>query len=400
MTYNSNAVYWIFLQKVIGVGSRKLLPIINRFKSARNFCESRYEDIRDSGLLSRKELDRFSKTTLDDCRKIMSECNRCGYHIITPNDKHYPRRLAQLPDPPAVLYICGEFPDFDNEVVLAMVGTRKCSETGKSIARELSYRLTTAGAIIISGGAIGIDTSSHIGALRAGGKTYAVLGCGLNYPYLTANAELRQDIAQNGALISEFPPHYPADKFTFPIRNRLISGLSLGVIVVEATRSSGSLITVDHALEQGKDIFVVPGEISDPLYAGSNRLIRDGAYAITNPQDVLCEYNSFYPHKLDLTGAEVSISCQDPAQVETFEEPDEPYYDEAEQPEVEKVYDTTGLSDTAIMLLDLFIDSDSEYFDVVIANCDIDKSKAIAALTELEIFGHIKACPGGRYILN
>ena len=404
MMYNSNAVYWIFLQSVIGVGSRKLLPIIDRFGSARNFCESRYEDIKESGLLSAKELGKFKKITLDDCREIMSECNRFGYQIITPNDKQYPKRLAQIPNPPAVLYVQGDFPDFDNEICIAMVGTRKCSNQGKSIARELASRLTNAGAVIVSGGAIGIDSSSHIGALRSSGKTYAVLGCGLNYPYLAVNAELRSDIAKNGALISEYPPNAPASKYTFPIRNRIISGLCLGTIVVEATYSSGSLITVDHALEQGRDIFVIPGEISDPLYAGSNRLIRDGATVITTPIDVLCEYKDYFPHKLNLDGASEVISCVDPPEVESIDYSliDVMYNNKTEEtstPDVADI-DLSGLSENAKILINEFRKSDSQYFDIITANCNMSSSSAIAALTELEIMGIVTALPGGRYALN
>ena len=392
------------MQSVIGVGSRKLLPIIDRFGSARNFCECRFEDLKETGLLSKKELDKFSKLTLDDCRKVMSICNEKGYKIITPNDKEYPKRLAQIPNPPAVLYVYGEMPDIDNEVAIAMVGTRKCSERGKSIARELSARLTAAGAIIVSGGAKGIDASAHIGAIRAGGKTYAVLGCGLNYPYLAANAQLREDIAQNGALISEFPPNAAASKFTFPIRNRIISGLCLGTIIVEATHSSGSLITVDHALEQGRDIFVIPGEISDPLYAGSNRLIRDGAIAITTPYDVLSEYNDFYPHKLNLDGTKETITCDDPSVVDSINDVVPITESEMKQDDddVKCVVDIDldGLTDSAKILLNEFKKSDSEYFDVISANCNLDPSLAIAALTELEIMGIVTAQPGGRYILN
>ncbi len=418
MTYNKNTVYWIFLQSVIGVGSRKLLPIINHFGSAKAFSECRYEDLKELGLLSKAELNRFNNTSLEDCRKIMSQCNKLGYQIITPNDKNYPKLLAQIPDPPAVLYVLGEMPDFNSTVCVAMVGTRKCSDQGKSIARELAYRLTIAGAVIISGGAVGIDSSAHIGALRANGKTYAVLGCGLNYPYLAVNAELRKEISENGALISEYPPDAPASKYTFPIRNRIISGLSLGTIVVEATYSSGSLITVDHALEQGRDIFVIPGEISNPLYAGSNRLIRDGAIAITTPYDVLCEYNNYYPHKLNLSGCKEIISCIDSPvaddinDVVSNEKTIKPKEDKRPKREKKKRIklkqikkaqvnvDLDNLSDNAKMLIALFKESDSQYFDIVTEKSDLSPSDAISALTELEIMGIVSAQPGGRYILN
>lgn len=399
MKYNKNAVYWIFVQSVLGQGSSKLVSVINHFGSARAFCESSTDEIKQTGLLSRGELERFGRLSLEKCSSVMSLCSRLGYGIITPNDKLYPKRLAQIPCPPAVLYVQGEMPDFDDEVAIAMVGTRKCSENGKSIARELAARLTEAGAVIVSGGAVGIDSSSHTGALRAGGKTYAVLGCGLNYPYLAVNAELRRDISENGALISEYPPDTPASKYTFPVRNRIISGLCLGTVVVEATNSSGSLITVDHALEQGRDIFVIPGEISDPLYAGSNRLIRDGAIAVTTPSDILCEYNNFYPHKLNLTNADDPITFSDPpcaiTEVTANDTPAAVTHD-CSAPKA----DLSLLSPNARLLYSKFSELNGKMFDEVTAAGELTSPQAISALSELEILGYIKALPGGRYILS
>lgn len=404
MNYNINAVYWIFIQAVLGQGSAKLVELTRRFGSARAFCECRPDELKATGLLSRGELARFERTTLEQCYGVIDRCANLGYGIITPNDKLYPKRLAQIPNPPAVLYVKGEFPNFDDEVAIGMVGTRKCSAKGKSIARELAYRLSEAGATVVSGGAVGIDSSSHIGAIRAGGKTYAVLGCGINYPYLAVNAELRRDISENGALISEYPPDEPASRATFPIRNRIISGLCLGTVVVEATRSSGSLITVDHALEQGRDIFVIPGEISDPLYAGSNRLIRDGAIAVITPSDILCEYNAAYPHKLNLANASNPITFSDPPVANTADEL--PVRDELQSGEETqmnipvKPVDLNGLTPDARLLYEKFSVHNGEAFDAVTDTGELSSPRAISALSELEIMGYIKALPGGRYTLN
>ncbi len=397
MKYNKNAVYWIFMQNVLRQGNPKLVPLVHRFGSVRSFCECHPDDMLATELLSRSEFDRFCHTTLEQCYDIIDQCTNLGYDIITPNDDIYPKRLAQIPNPPAVLYVKGEFPNFDDEVSIAMVGTRKCSENGKAIARELSRRLTEAGALIVSGGAKGIDSSSHIGALRAGGRTYAVLGCGINYPYLRVNAELRRDISENGALISEYPPNTPSSKFTFPIRNRIISGLCLGTVVVEAIKGSGSLITVDHALEQGRDIFVIPGEISDPLYEGSNRLIRDGAIAITTPADILYEYNSVYPHKLDLADASEPITFGDSPIADTLPE----YTDNSmESVELSEPRDVSSLSPDAKLVYELIIANNGAPFDVVTASDELSSPRAISALSELEIMGYIKALPGGRYTLS
>ncbi len=402
MKYNKYAVYWIFLQQVLGQGNPKLVELVHHFGNVKAFCECRPDVMKKSGLLSRGELARFEKTTLDECYGIIDQCLNLGYNIITPNDTAYPKRLAQIPNPPAVLYVKGEFPDFDDHVAIAMVGTRKCSENGKTIARELARRLTEAGAIVVSGGAKGIDSSAHIGALRAGGKTYAVLGCGINHPYLAVNSELRLDISENGALISEYPPNTPASKYSFPIRNRIISGLCLGTVIVEAIKGSGSLITADHALEQGRDIFVIPGEISDPLYEGSNHLIRDGAYAITTPADILYEYNSFYPHRLNLENADAPITFSDPPSADelAIKTDDEP--SSAPQPTEKPAAraDLSMLSADAKLIYESFLGSNADVFDLVAATDEIPTSRAVSALSELEIMGYIKALPGGRYTLN
>ncbi len=401
MKYNKYAVYWIFIQQVLSQGNPRLVPLLHRFGNAKAVYECTFEEIKEAGILTRGELERFKKVTIEQCYDIIDQCSNLGYQIITPNDSLYPNRLAQIINPPAVLYVKGEFPKFDDQVAVAMVGTRKCSENGKAIARELSRRLTEAGVLVVSGGAKGIDASAHIGALRAGGKTYAVLGCGINYPYLHINEGLRRDIAENGALISEYPPNAPSGRHTFPIRNRIISGLCLGTVVVEAIRGSGSLITVDHALDQGRDIFVIPGEVSDPLYEGSNKLIRDGAIAVLTPADILREYNNVYPHRLDLTGAELPISFSDapfldvvPEAVPTVSQTQNPTEKRKAQADLSK------LSDDARLLYERFSESGEDAFDVVAASDELPSARAISALSELEIIGYIKALPGGRYTLS
>lgn len=421
MTPTTSMKYWIFLQHVLGQGSRKLLSLLVEYQSAQAAYEAGPEDWERLKLFTPAELKRFHSITIQQCQDIVEYCWRHNYDILTPNDKRYPRNLAHLQDPPAVLYIKGEFPPIDDHVVLAMVGTRQCSANGKKIARDLSQRLTASGALIVSGGAIGIDSSAHIGAIRAGGKTIAVLGCGLDYPYLMANEELREDIAAHGALVSEYPPKAPVAKFNFPMRNRLISGLALGTIIVEATKSSGSLITMEHALQQGRDIFVVPGSISDPLYAGSNRLIRDGAKAILSPMDVLEEYIGNYPHRLNLAGCEISVEDEEDALelAKPMEKPEALRQKAArivkksrtrrKKAEAKSTDDIPNeiletlklnyplLSENAKTLFAAFIDSKTDNFDVAMHRCDLCPADAIAAITELEIFGFLEAVPGGRY---
>lgn len=210
---------------------------------------------------------------------------------ITLQDSDYPFLLREIPDPPAVLYILGDLPD-EKLPRLAIVGTRKATSDGCSIAKTLAKELTEAGFIIVSGLAMGIDTAGHEGAVASRGKTVAVLGNGLNGIYPRLNKNLAEKILElSGTIISEYPPNEPAFPSNFLARNRIVSGLCLGTIVVEAPERSGSLVTARLALEQNREVFVVPGPAHHPNYAGSHQLIRDGARLVVSAKDILADLN-------------------------------------------------------------------------------------------------------------
>ena len=206
----------------------------------------------------------------------------------------YPQLLKEIYDPPAVLYVDGQLPDVDNTLSIAMVGTRNATTSGKKLSYSIAFDLANSGVNVISGGALGIDSSAHSGALMAGGKTVCVLGCGINSNYLMSNASMRAQIAKTGAVVSEYPPDYQATKYTFPKRNRIISALSQGVLVVEAGEKSGALITASTALEQNKDIFAIPGNVTNAVAFGTNKLIKQGAKPITTAGDIIEEYTNKY----------------------------------------------------------------------------------------------------------
>jgi DNA processing protein len=208
--------------------------------------------------------------------------------ILTPNDEHYPKLLKELPDPPAVLFVRGEFKEIDG-LAVAVVGTRHASRYGLKQAESLAGALARAGFTVVSGMARGIDTAAHRGALSAGGRTIAVLASGVLAPYPPENNKLADEIAGQGCVVSEAPPTMPPISGMFPQRNRIISGLTLGTIVVEASSRSGALITARHAGEQNRQVFAVPGQIDSALSAGPHRLIRDGAKLVTSIDDVLEE---------------------------------------------------------------------------------------------------------------
>ena len=251
-----------------------------------------------SGAFTPKQLERIEKTKLQDAQVQLDTCEKNGWQCIDYQDETYPALLLRTADLPVILYVNGSFDYANDSLLFGIVGTRNPSAESVQTAISISAQLADAGAVIVSGGALGIDSAAHQGALKAGGKTVAVLGCGLGTRYLMQSAYLREEISRSGAVISEFPPFAPASKTTFPIRNRIISGVSRGVLVVEAGEKSGSIITANCATAQGRDVFAVPGNIVTSSYVGANRLIRDGAKAVTCAQDIIDEYGTLYPGAL------------------------------------------------------------------------------------------------------
>lgn len=209
---------------------------------------------------------------------------------ISISDKDYPARLKNIYSPPVDLYIKGEFLPED-EIAVALVGSRKASQYGLELSEKLAYDLATRGITVVSGLARGIDSAAHRGALKAKGRTIAVFGCGIDYIYPPENKLLAEQIQERGALISEFPDKLSPKPYNFPRRNRIISGLSLGVVVIEAARTSGALITANFALEQGREVFAVPGKVNSDTSEGVHRLLKEGAKLVETVDDIIEELN-------------------------------------------------------------------------------------------------------------
>lgn len=266
------------------------MNLIDWMDSAKKvWCSSREELERVKGItpnLSRVILEEREKINVEgNWQEIMEK----GIQVITFREKGYPESLRHIHAPPALLYVRGKV-SFQEEKRIAIVGSRKCTPYGRKIVQEISRYLAQQGVTVVSGMALGIDTLAHWSCLKAGGSTTAVLGCGLDVPYPRENQGLAKEISEKGMLISEFPPGTSPLPRNFPMRNRIISGLSLGVVVVEAAEKSGALITADCALEQGREVFAVPGNIDSPYSRGCNRLIKEGAVMLESPVDILQEF--------------------------------------------------------------------------------------------------------------
>lgn len=283
-------IYWIWLS-LIGIGDRKLEKLLEKYKKVENIWNAKEKElIYIEGIgqnLANKMLKREYK---EKAKRYLEKLEEKNIQAITLQDTYYPDKLKTIFGKPIVLYVKGK-KDILNEFSLAIVGCRECSQYGKNTAIEIAHTLSNNQVNIVSGLARGIDAYAHQGALMGKEKTIAVLGCGVDIIYPKENEKLYNEILQKeGAIVSEYIIETEPERMHFPARNRLISGLSDGVIVIEAKEKSGSLITVDFALEQGKNVFVVPGNINSPYSKGTNDLIKQGAKPITCLKDILEEY--------------------------------------------------------------------------------------------------------------
>ncbi len=267
----------------------RLLDIYGSAEAVYNISES---EIRSHKFLHDDEKDALCRKEYELASKYLEYIEKNNTRFITPLDEDYPSALFHIEDAPHGLFCRGKFIDMNENVLLAVIGARKCTQYGHECARIISKNVAKEGAVIVSGMATGIDSAAHEGALDAGMPTIAVLGCGVNIVYPPSNHNLMKKIMETGMVISEYPVNYSATKYTFPDRNRIISGISNGVAVIEAGKRSGSLITARCAAEQGKDIFAVPGHINSPSSVGTNELIKDGAHLITCAEDITFFYST------------------------------------------------------------------------------------------------------------
>jgi len=285
----------IALNLIEGVGPVRARSLIEHFGGAPAILSaSRHEllRVRNIGDDTAEKISGWEKSI--DLAGELKRIADFGCHVLISSDENYPASLREIYDPPLVLYVKGELTAKDKNAV-AMVGSRQTTHYGLETARKLAYQLAYVGVTVVSGGARGIDTAAHQGALSAKGRTVAVLGTGINIIFPTENAELFERIAANGAVITQFPFNRPADKQSFPIRNRIVAGMTLGTIVVEANLSSGALITANFATEYGRQIFAVPGRIDSPRSKGCHELIKKGAKLCEGAEDVLSEFEYLFP---------------------------------------------------------------------------------------------------------
>ena len=352
--------HWVALAMAPGVGSILFKRLTEAFGSPEGVFQASAKDLgRVEGIGPKvvSSLKRFSWE--GQVAKELRGAEKIGARLVTWDDEDFPPRLKQIYDPPPILYVLGSLKPLDERAV-AVVGSRYPTTYGQMFAERIAMGLSQQGITVVSGLARGIDSSAHRGALTAGGRTIGVLGCGIDITYPPENRKLFGEVAAQGAVVSEFPLGTPPDSDHFPIRNRLISGVSLGVVIVEATLRSGSLITARLALEQGREVFAVPGNADSARSAGTNRLIREGAKLVIRAEDIL---------------EEISLPLR-----AVKEAPPQPRLTEEEA----KVFSTLGPR--------------AAHIDQVIALCSLPSARVSAILLSLELAGHVKQLPGMRFI--
>ena len=311
---NKHHLYWIGFNLVKGIGPVRFRALLDSFENAEVAWKASPQELRESGL-NEKLIENFvtlrSNVSLD---LIWERIYQLGISVLTWEDEGYPDRLRDIPQSPPVLYVKGALAPEDDWSI-AIVGTRRITAYGRQVTEKIAARMAQAGVTVISGLARGIDGVAHKAALDSGGRTIAVLGSGVDQIYPPEHRKLAMKIIEKGALVSDYPPGTKPEASNFPPRNRIISGLSMGTVIVEAGRRSGALITADFAAEQGKDVFAVPGNIFSPQSQGTNKLIRDGARVLLNPQEILETLDLTRIHELNEARI---ILPTDPTEAELF----------------------------------------------------------------------------------
>jgi DNA processing protein len=349
--------YWVALRQVCGVGNVICKILINHFKSPEKIFNASVEELKNVEGINVKAVEAITGfRPTDEIDREIDEILSKEINIITLNSPDYPENLKNIYDPPRFLYVKGSFVEGDKNSV-AVVGSRNASEYGIKVTQELSRNLASLGVTIVSGMARGIDSAAHIAAIQGGGRTVAVLGSGIDVIYPPENRRLFERIAENGAVVSEYPLGTRPNSYNFPPRNRIISGFSLGVLVVEASPKSGSLITAKLALDQGRDVYAVPGNVYSYKAKGTHSLLKSGAKLVDNALDIVEELN-------------ITV-----------------------KPIKENKDMAKDLSPELLMIYDFFQD-EPIHIDNIISKTGLPSGRVSALLLDLELSGILKQLPG------
>ena len=395
-------IYWVWFAQLSGITTVQKLVLLQHFHDP----EEIYHTQGSIPGIPEEVWEALDDRDLGEAKKILADCAHKGIGIVTIRDEAYPDKLRNTYDPPLVLYVKGTLPEWETVPVIGIVGTRKASSYGLHTARRFGGQIASCGALVVSGGATGIDTKAMEGALDAGCPVVGVLGCGVDVGYPASNRKMFARVVENGCLISEYPPKTAGIAWHFPQRNRIISGMSDGLLVVEAPEKSGALITAQRAMEQGRDVYVVPGNVDVDTCAGSNALLQDRAVAALSGWDVVKEYEALYPGKVRKNSILTNIE-KEPlkvAQAVSFPENSAPFDGINKKKAIDKEEKSTysvldsiypALSETEQAVL-ARVPREPMLVDEVIAQVDLPAGIVRSVLTKLSLKRLTVNHPGGR----
>ena len=405
-----NRLYWLWLQYVIGPAA-KTRKLIDTYGSAENFYQSGESEWESFFGSNRKGAFKRAKEKFpEDFCETIEFCDKHTLKIITPDSEYYPKNLLEIEDYPLVLFVRGDYKCFNESDTFGVIGSRTPCVYGENAAKNIVADLACRDILIVSGGAVGIDSIAHKTAMNSGGKTVLVMGCGHGYDYLPENAALRKKVTKQGAVISEYPPFTAVSQGSFPHRNRIISGMSKAVVIIEAAEYSGTFSTARHAKKQGREIFVLPGDIESGNFAGSNRLVTEGARAIFSGADILVAAGLLdEAERFDGKKSGNAFECIDEKSKEgksyirksrkkKLKVAEENKTEEKIQEKDENIIKNlpAGISKNAEIVYNIMSDGTNE-LDEIKRKAQIEVRYVLAALTELEIFGFAENCGPGCY---
>lgn len=376
-------LYWVWLKSAF-YDNVKIHRMLEIYKNPKNIFAAKAGELEKISYITERDAENLKNKDLRNAKKIIEKSERHGVEILCFDNEDYPLSLKNVYDAPVVLYLKGKRERLKDELKIAIVGTRKCNEDSMNVCEKLAFDIAGSGGCVVSGMAEGIDSAAHLGALKSGGNTIAVFGTAVNKIYPSSNINLYNEIIKNGLVISEYPPDSRASKFSFQRRNRIIAGLSSGVVVGQAPEKSGSLITARMALDSGRDVFAVPGNACKESY-GSNALIRDGcAKIVLSASDILEEYG----RKVKKDKGHI-LKFKNASERREFynERPDE----SAKKAEAGKKYD--GLSEEQMKVVEKLLVRNM-FLDELCEELDTDFKRLGALLTEMEILDIISNVGG------
>lgn len=396
--------YWLWIQHVFGYAA-DLEAFYSKFSTARAFFEAGDECWSEFfGAARSGRYKRCKNKSPEDFSETIEFCDKHGLNILTPESDYYPKKLLEIKNFPAVLFVRGDYKCLNEGVSFGVIGSRTPSVYGETAAKDIVKTLAENGTLIVSGGALGVDSIAHKAAMESGGKTVLVMGCGHGYNYLPENAELRKNVTKHGAVISEYPPFTSSHGGTFPQRNRIISGMSKAVVIIEAAEYSGTFSTANHAKKQGRKLFVLPGDINSGNFAGSNRLITEGAEAIFSGEDILVKCNLMKKAKrfkgektgdtfisIDEKSAEGKNYVRKQKKIKSVKS-SEKENEEKNQEKTENIIKNlpAGISKNAEIVYNIMSDGICE-LDEIKRKSELEVREILVSLTELEILGFAEA---------